>query len=498
MYITGLGERRLVALVMAMPAVAEHVDDDGLVELLPEFGRDLGREHHGFRIVAVHMEDRRVDHLRHIRRIGRGTRVTRIGGEADLVVDDEVHGAAGAVALQVRQTEAFRDHALAGERGVAVHQQRHDGDAHIRRIAVLVLLGADLAEHDGIDDLEMRGIGGQRQMDAVAVELAVRGGAEMILDVAGAFDRVRVGRAALELVEQRAVGLAHHLGQHVEAAAMRHAQHDFLHAEIAAALDDLLERGDQGFSTVETETLGAGKLGIAELFEAFGFDQLGQDGSAALAGEGDFLIGPLDALLDPGLLRGIADMHELDAERLAVGALADRGDLAQRAVFEAEHVIEEDLAVKIGLAEAVGARVELFAVARRLDAERIELGVEVAAHAVGADQHQGADRVARRLEQIGGGDIGALGLRLGGDLAADRLLDLGPIAVEGGGQVVLRRQRPVGALPGRALGVPADVVRLVLQALEELLPLGVDRGRVLLVAGVDFVDVGGVGALQKR
>ena len=39
---------------------------------------------------------------------------------------------------------------------------------------MLILLGADLAEHHGIDDLEMRGVGGQRQMDAVAVELAVR------------------------------------------------------------------------------------------------------------------------------------------------------------------------------------------------------------------------------------------------------------------------------------------------------------------------------------
>ena len=39
--------------------------------------------------------------------------------------------------------------------------------------------------------------------------------------------------------------LAHHLDQHVEAAAMRHAEHDLLHAEIAAALDDLLERRDR-------------------------------------------------------------------------------------------------------------------------------------------------------------------------------------------------------------------------------------------------------------
>ena len=279
-----LGERRLVAFVVAMPAIAEHVDDDRLVEFLPEFDRDLGREHHGFRIVAVHMEDRRVDHLRHVGRIGRGARIARIGGEADLVVDDEVQRTAGAVALQVGQPEAFRHHALAGERGVAMHQQRQHRNALVRRIAMLVLLGAHLAEHHGIDDLQMRRIGGQRQMDPVVVELAVRRRAEMIFDVAGALDRVGIGRAALEFMEQRAMRLAHHLGQHVEAAAMRHADHDFLHAEIAAALDDLLQRRDQRFAAVEAEALGAGEFDIAEFLETFGLDQLHQDGAAALRG----------------------------------------------------------------------------------------------------------------------------------------------------------------------------------------------------------------------
>jgi hypothetical protein len=68
--------------------------------------------------------------------------------------------------------------------------------------------------------------------------------------------------AALELVEQRAMRLAHHLGQHVEAAAMGHAEHDVLHAQIAAALDDLLERRDQRLAAVEAEALGAGVLDV--------------------------------------------------------------------------------------------------------------------------------------------------------------------------------------------------------------------------------------------
>ncbi len=102
----------------------------------------------------------------------------------------------------------------------------------------------------------------------------------MIFDVAGTFDRVGIGRAALEFMKQRAVRLAHHLRQHVEAAAMRHADHDFLHAEIAAALDDLLQRRNQRFGAVEAEALGAGEFEIAEFLEAFGLDQL-RSGSRA-------------------------------------------------------------------------------------------------------------------------------------------------------------------------------------------------------------------------
>ena len=111
-------------------------------------------------------------------------------------------------------------------------------------VVELILLGAHLAEHDRIDDLEMRGIGGQRQVHVVAVELAVRGGAEVIFDVAGAFDLVGRSGAALELMEDDAVRLGHHLAQHVEPAAVGHAERDLAQAELAAALDDLLERRD--------------------------------------------------------------------------------------------------------------------------------------------------------------------------------------------------------------------------------------------------------------
>src|ERR1051325_10464638 len=108
----------------------------------------------------------------------------------------------------------------------------------------------------------------------------------MVFHVTGAFDLVGRRRATLELVEQRAVRLAHHLRQHVEAAAVRHADHDVLHAQIAAALDDLLQRRDQRLSPVEAEALGAGELDVAEFLEALGLDQLVEDRALALSGLG--------------------------------------------------------------------------------------------------------------------------------------------------------------------------------------------------------------------
>jgi hypothetical protein len=77
LYITGWVNGRFVALVVAEPAIAEHVDNDRLVEALPELGRDLGAEHHRFGIVAVDVNDRRLDQLRDVGGIGRRARIAR-------------------------------------------------------------------------------------------------------------------------------------------------------------------------------------------------------------------------------------------------------------------------------------------------------------------------------------------------------------------------------------------------------------------------------------
>jgi hypothetical protein len=63
--------------------------------------RQLGHPHAGLGVVAVHVEDRRLHHLGHIGAVLRLTGESGAGGEADLVVDDQVDGAAHPVALDV-------------------------------------------------------------------------------------------------------------------------------------------------------------------------------------------------------------------------------------------------------------------------------------------------------------------------------------------------------------------------------------------------------------
>ena len=69
----GLRHRRVVALVVPAAAVAQHVDDDVLLELLPEVHRQPGHPHRGLGIVAVDVEDRRTDHLRDVGAVLRRT-----------------------------------------------------------------------------------------------------------------------------------------------------------------------------------------------------------------------------------------------------------------------------------------------------------------------------------------------------------------------------------------------------------------------------------------
>ena len=79
------------------------------------------------------MQYRCVNHLHHVSAVQRRAAVARVaGGKANLVIDDDVHSAAGGVTTGFGQRERFHHHALAGKGGVAMHQ---DGQ-HLQALGV--------------------------------------------------------------------------------------------------------------------------------------------------------------------------------------------------------------------------------------------------------------------------------------------------------------------------------------------------------------------------
>ena len=191
-------------------------------------------------------------------------------------------------------------------------------------------------------------------------------------------------------------------------------------------------------------------------------------------------------------------MHELDADGLAVSAAQNADDLAQRGEFQPQHLVEEDRPVVVGLGESVRARIELLLRFLRLEPERIELGVEMAADAIGADQHQRADGIARRLLHLFGGQFDAARLRRGFHLVAGGLRRGRPFAGQRSDQLAVVVHGPMRLLPGGAAGDLRHLFGSVLQALKEFAPFRVDALRVLVVTGLEVIDVGSVAAIEER
>ena len=159
-----LRDRRFIGLVMTLAAVADHVDEHVAGKGHAVFQRQPGDQQHRLGVIAIDMEDRCLNHLDDIGAILGRTRVEWVrGGEADLVVDDDMDRAAGGEAAGLGQVQGLHDHPLTGERRVAVDQDRQHLDT--ADIVAALLAGAHRALDHRVDDLQMGRIEGQGQMD---------------------------------------------------------------------------------------------------------------------------------------------------------------------------------------------------------------------------------------------------------------------------------------------------------------------------------------------
>ena len=95
-------------------------------------------------------------------------------------------------------------------------------------------------------------------------------------------------------------------------------------------------------------------------------------------------------------------MHELDADLSAIGGAHGADDLVERRRLVAEHAVDENRPVHVGFAEPVGQGVELRMGDLRRQAEGVEIGFQMAAYPIGANQHERPDRIERGVADIFG------------------------------------------------------------------------------------------------
>src|ERR1700737_2746772 len=218
----------------------------------------------------------------------------------------------------------------------------------------------------------------------------------MIFNVAGPLDGVGREGAALEFIEYRLVRLPHDLGKDIEAATVRHAKHDVLDPQGAAALDNLLERRNHGFAAVETKPLRARVFGVEELLESLRLDKLVENRALAFLGERNFLAGAFDPPPQPSLFSRIGNMHEFEPDGAAISAAQDLQHFGNGRELKPQNAVDEDIPVVVRFREPIGGRMQLLVIFRGLDAKRIEIGMEMTAYAIGTDHHQRSHRIAGR------------------------------------------------------------------------------------------------------
>ena len=149
-----------------------------------------------------------------------------------------------------------------------------DQDRHaLSSLAVVAeaLLGPCPPQRHRPHELQVRWVGRERQANRISrfgdVIAAV---AAVILHIAAAGNEIlrpRFGKLGEDLV----VRLVQDVHQHVEPAAVGHADGELLHIVDRPLLDDLIEQRDDRLTTIDAEPLRPGIAGVNEVLERIGF-----------------------------------------------------------------------------------------------------------------------------------------------------------------------------------------------------------------------------------
>ena len=318
-----------------MASVANDVHHDVPLELLAKLKRQLGTKTNRLGIVAIHVKNRRLDHLCHIRAVLCASRVRRQRGESDLIVRHDMDRPAHAITLELRHVQHFRDDSLPRERRVAVDQNRHNLRA-LRRIAANPLPRARRAHHNRIHGFEMARIRRKPHLHfrAAGLDDTLLYIAEVILHIAVA--EHRIGNVIrIEFLEHHRVRLLQKFHNHREPPAMRHSHANLLHAKARAILQHTIKRRNKRFAALDAEPLHAKKSRVQKLLEGLHFHQVPQHPRPRLCIQRPSAP-RLDPLAQPVSHTRILDVHIFKADLARINRFQLRHHVAQLHRLSAE------------------------------------------------------------------------------------------------------------------------------------------------------------------
>lgn len=303
-----LSEAGLVSLVVTVSSVTDNIDNHILLESsspVSSKGTDIVD---GLDIVTVDVEDGRIDRLGNIRGVRGRTGKSGVGGETNLVVDNQVDGATSAVVGEVLHTHGLVDNTLTSKGGVTMEQDTH-GRGSVSLVTFKVLDSPGLTEDNGVFSLQVRRVGNKGQGNLLAARSRTDViGTEVVLDITTT--SILGILITLELVQDGLNRFSDDVTKDVETTTVGHTENDRFDTSINRTINERLHTRDQRLATLKTETLLVGVFGGNELLKKLGPHESVKDHPLLLSGVVP-LGRNLDALSDPVALSPVGDVNVL-------------------------------------------------------------------------------------------------------------------------------------------------------------------------------------------
>ncbi len=248
----------------------------------------------------------------------------------------------------------------------------HRQDFVAFRIAAAFLPCPRRSSDDCIDDLEMRRVERQGHVDVARGRLEVRRESLVVLHVprTAQFREVVV---AFEFLEQVLGRLSEQVHQHVQSAAMRHADNRFLDPRVAAVLHQVIKQRNEAVAPLQRETLLTDVFGVKIALETLRGSQLPQNISLLIDREPPLHALRLKVVLQPDALFAIGHVRELGADGVAINELQGTENVLQLAAAGDRGIaaVGEEFGFQIRIGQSEILEIEHVGLGALLKAQRV-------------------------------------------------------------------------------------------------------------------------------